>query len=176
MQQLLAQPLKTQRLIAPDTTRNSATASVSIPVSDAAQAQREGHKGHDDHSHHAHDTLYDRLGAFLGLACAIHCIAMPLLLGVLPALGLSFLADHAFDLVIVGLATIFAVFAARSGLRTHGDRRIVVGFAAAVLLLALGHLVGEESLVGRIPSVLGGLTLATVHFLNLRASRRACRH
>ncbi|MBL8785299.1 MAG: MerC domain-containing protein [Deltaproteobacteria bacterium] len=162
MQQLLAQPLQTQRVNAPDDARSAAK--------DGSDAHHEGHEGH------AHDGLVDRLGAFLGLACAIHCIAMPLLLGVLPALGLSFLADHVFDLVIVILASIFAFFAARSGLRAHGDRRIVKGFAAAVLLLALGHLVGEESLVGRIPSVLGGLTLATVHFLNLRASRRACRH
>lgn len=169
-QQILIQPLQSKRVSA----LKPAAELALVDSGDRPGATLERHDAHDDHAGHGHDGLFDRLGAFLGLACAIHCIAMPLLLGVLPALGLGFLADHTFDLVIVVLASIFAFFAARSGLRSHGDRRIVKGFVAAVLLLALGHLVGEDTLVGRIPSVLGGLTLAVVHFLNLRASRRAC--
>ena len=125
---------------------------------------------------HTHSRVFDRLGAILGVACALHCIAMPLVFGILPALGLQFLADHTFDLVIVVFAAIFAFFAARSGLRSHGDRRFAFGFGAAVALLALGHALGDETLAGRIPSILGGLTLALVHFLNLRASGRACPH
>lgn len=117
-------------------------------------------------------TLLDRLGAVLGFLCAIHCLAVPLFLGALPALG--FLADHAFDLTLIGVAAIVALFSARSGLKTHGDRRVAFGFLGAVVLLALGHLLGEESLVGRIPSIIGGFCLFGLHLLNLRLSRRAC--
>jgi len=169
-QQILIQPLQSTRASAVRPVPELALADVDDGPDRAARTAHDV----DGHEGHGHDGLFDRLGAFLGLACAIHCVAMPLLLGVLPALGLGFLADHVFDLVIVVLASIFAFFAARSGLRSHGDRRIAKGFVAAVLLLALGHLVGEDTLVGRIPSVLGGLTLAVVHFLNLRASRRSC--
>lgn len=125
---------------------------------------------------HGHGGLLDRFGAFLGFACAIHCIAVPLLLGVLPALGLGFLADHEFDLTIVAIASVCALFAARSGWKVHGDRRIVAGFFAAILLLVLGHALGEESLAGRVPSILGGVALAVTHLFNLRASRKPCDH
>ena len=139
------------------------------PTASAAHAHTPGHT-------HAHGGLLDRFGAFLGFACAIHCIAVPLFLGVLPALGLGFLADHEFDLTIVAIASVCALFAARSGWRAHGDRRIVAGFFGAILLLVMGHALGEESLAGRIPSVLGGLTLAVTHLINLRASRKTCDH
>lgn len=117
-------------------------------------------------------TLLDRLGAVLGFLCAIHCLAVPLFLGALPALG--FLADHAFDLTLIGVAAVVAFFSARSGLKSHGDRRVAFGFLGAVVLLALGHLLGEESLVGRIPSIIGGFALFALHLTNLRLSRRAC--
>jgi len=102
----------------------------------------------------ANRTLLDRIGAVLGFLCAIHCLAVPLLLGALPALG--FLADHTFDLALIGVAAVVALFSARSGLKAHGDRRVAVGLVLAVGLLALGHLLGEDGLVGRIPSIIGG--------------------
>lgn len=117
-------------------------------------------------------TFLDRVGAVLGFLCAIHCLAVPLFLGALPALG--FLADHAFDLTLIGVAAIVAFFSARSGLRSHGDRRVALGFLGAVVLLALGHILGEDDLAGRIPSVIGGFTLFGLHLVNLRLSRRAC--
>jgi len=132
-----------------------------------------------DHAHphgpvHAPKTFYDRFGAFLGFLCAIHCLAVPLLLGVLPAVGLGFMAAHEFDLSIIGIACVFAALAARSGYRAHGDKRIVYGFVAAVSLLALGHLLGEDGLVGRIPSIIGGFSLAALHIINLRKTRASC--
>ena len=132
-----------------------------------------------EHEHVHHDqgaAIADRIGAFLGFACAVHCIVVPLLFGVLPAFGLGFLADHAFDLTIVAFAAVFALFAARSGWRTHRDGRVMSGFVAAIGLLVLGHLIGEEGLLGRVPSVLGGLALAVTHLANLRLSKRACAH
>jgi hypothetical protein len=136
------------------------------------------HAAHDAAPHdavHRHGTpLFDRLGAVLGFACAIHCIAVPLFLAVLPAVGLGFIADHAFDLTIVIIASLFAALAARSGWRSHGDTRVMAGFSLAVGLLVLGHALGEEGLAGRLPSIIGGLTLAVTHLANLRLSKRSC--
>lgn len=134
-----------------------------------------------DHSHpHTHDathaSIFDRVGAFLGIACAIHCLAVPLLLGVLPTLGLGFLAEHGFDLIIIISALAFAAMAAYSGFKVHRDRRILWGFALAAALMLGGHeLEHMDTLWGRVPAILGGLTLAAVHFFNLRLARRcAC--
>jgi hypothetical protein len=135
-----------------------------------------GHDTHQAHEHaHEHDHTrdrrwLDRIGAALGFACAVHCMVVPLLVGVLPALGLGFIADHTFDLTIVVIASVFAVFAARSGWRANGDRRVLGAFAAAVAMLFLGLALGEESLAGRIPSIAGGVLLALAHLANLRAN------
>jgi hypothetical protein len=112
----------------------------------------------------------------LGFACAVHCIVVPLLFGVLPALGLGFLADHAFDLAIVAIASVCAVFGARSGWRSHRDLRVVAGFLLSVVILVVGHALGDDSAAGRIPNVIGGLLLAATHLVNLRLGRRACDH
>jgi len=119
----------------------------------------------------APNALLDKVGAVLGFACAIHCIVVPLALGVLPALGLGFLADEGVDHTIVAIATACAALAAWLGWRTHHDRRIVLGFAGSVALLFLAHAVGEHGLGARLISVLGGLGLAATHLWNTRRSR-----
>ena len=130
----------------------------------------------ETHTHsHGISARFDRFGAALGFLCAIHCVTVPLLMGVLPSLGLEFLADGAVDLVIVAIATVFAATAAVLGYRQHGERRVVAGFAGAVALLIAAQFFGEENIAGRVVSIAGGLTLAVTHLVNMRLGRR-CRH
>ncbi|MFO0744354.1 MAG: MerC domain-containing protein [Myxococcota bacterium] len=119
----------------------------------------------------AESALLDRFGAFLGIACAIHCIVVPLALGVLPTLGLGFLAHEGVDLAIVATASLAAVVAAWLGWRTHRDARIVLGFVASIGLLVLAHAIGESHVGARALSVCGGIGLAATHFWNTRRSR-----
>lgn len=132
--------------------------------------------GDHAHAHPPAAGAFDRIGAFLGFACAVHCIAVPLLFAVLPTLGLGFLADEAFDLTIVVIASLCALVGARTGWRAHHDVRVVLAFGLAIALLVSGHAVGEESAAGRLPSVIGGIVLAVTHLANLRLSKRACAH
>lgn len=122
----------------------------------------------------AHNAWLDRFGAFLGIACAVHCVVVPLMLGVLPSLGLEFLADEGVDHTIVLIASGCAALAAWFGWRAHRDIRIVLGFAASVGMLVLAHEVGEGQVLGRAISVAGGIGLAATHFWNTRRSR-ACK-
>jgi hypothetical protein len=139
----------------------------------ALPAEPHAHGGHA-HAHGA-SARFDRLGAALGFLCAVHCVAVPLLMGVLPSLGLEFLADGAVDAVIVVVATLFAGVASVLGFRQHGERRVVAGFAGAVALLVAAQFFGEENLAGRAVSIAGGLTLAVTHLVNMRLGRR-CAH
>lgn len=41
----------------------------------------------------------DRIGIIVSCACAVHCAAVPLLIGVLPLLGSSFIADERAELL-----------------------------------------------------------------------------
>ena len=62
----------------------------------------------------------DVIGVVASIACAIHCAAMPFIVGFLPAMGLSFLADDSFHKVMVGVCSLLAASAFIPGLRRHG--------------------------------------------------------
>ena len=53
--------------------------------------------------------LADTTGACLSVACAVHCLAMPLLVAVLPLIGLGFLANESAELVLILVAIGLAV-------------------------------------------------------------------
>ena len=62
----------------------------------------------------------DYMGIVASVACAIHCAAMPFVIGFLPALGLSFLADEAFHKWMAGACFLIALASFLPGWRRHG--------------------------------------------------------
>lgn len=64
-------------------------------------------------------AISDWLGMAASIGCAIHCAAMPLVIGFLPMLGLSFLADESFHQVMVAVCTVLALAAFVPGWRKH---------------------------------------------------------
>ena len=82
--------------------------------------------------------LCDCVGVVCSCACAVHCAAMPFVIGWLPALGLSWLADEGFHQWMVGVCFLLAVAAVLPGYRRH--RRIMVPLLAigGVSVLATG--------------------------------------
>ena len=72
----------------------------------------------------AHDMLAhvaDRVGATASFLCAVHCAALPFVIAILPALGLSFLADHRFERIFIACASALALAALIRGYRRHRD-------------------------------------------------------
>ena len=61
----------------------------------------------------------DGLGVAASVLCAIHCAAMPFVVGFLPLLGLSFLAEPSFHKWMVGICLGFALIAFVPGWRRH---------------------------------------------------------
>lgn len=89
------------------------------------------------HNERFHNRL-DTLGAVLSLSCAVHCIALPLLLVLLPLLRLEFLLDPTleklFVVATIGLATANLWW----GCRQHGKRWLLPLFAIAAAMLVTG--------------------------------------
>jgi hypothetical protein len=115
-------------------------------------------------------SVVDRVGAFASFLCAVHCALLPLVFGVLPALGLSFLADHAFERVFVGFAIVLATTSLIFGLRRHGSYRAFWFLVPGIGLLALGMLLGDDHATARhaVLVSVGGLLVALSHVVNLR--------
>lgn len=66
--------------------------------------------------------MLDRIGITATSLCALHCILLPVLLPALPLLGLSFLADHAWEHVFLLMTAILGSFALFSGFKKYHKR------------------------------------------------------
>lgn len=109
----------------------------------------------------------DVVGATLSFGCAIHCMVLPLVISILPLLGLSILGDHRFEQFMFATTIAIASLSLCWGVRRHGERRILGLLLAAIAFFAIGgfeaHSTREALFVG-----FGGLCLATAHLVNRR--------
>lgn len=116
----------------------------------------------------------DTVGACLSFACAIHCIAMPLVITVLPLLGLGILAHSKFETFMFITTISLASASLCWGTMIHKETRILLFVAAAIILFFLGgfsvHGQKEAIFVGT-----GGLCLAVGHYINRRLCK-SCVH
>lgn len=123
----------------------------------------------------------ERVATWLSLACAVHCLVMPVAAAALPLAGLSTSAvlggggagaadDGAghglLELALSGSVLVGAGLTGVLGFRRHRDGRVLVVLVLAVALYALGHLVDGWS--GLVASVTGALALAAASFASAR--------
>ncbi len=117
-----------------------------------------------------------RLGAGLSVACAIHCALTPLLVGVLPLVGLSFLAEERTEQWAVGAVVVFAVGSALWGFHRHRALRAVMAFAGAVGVLLMGRWLGDAHPLGIPLTIMGGVAIAGAHWLSARTCHTCPNH
>ncbi|KGM52592.1 membrane protein [Lysobacter concretionis Ko07 = DSM 16239] len=115
--------------------------------------------------------LLDRLGAYGSLLCAIHCALLPVVIALLPALGLMSMGSDRFEQAFVVFATLLGLFSLIQGYRRHGVVRalwlLIPGLS--VLWLAVLYPPLHQSLVPHaIAMTLGGTLVGLAHVANLR--------
>lgn len=117
----------------------------------------------------------DITGAVLSQLCLVHCLLLPVLMGVLPSLSCEFLGET-FHVLVLSLATPVAAFALQQGYRKHGSTRpAAFGLAALAVLWAVFGL--EETLNHDLVegfNVMGGLMMAYAHWMNWSLSSHRC--
>lgn len=79
----------------------------------------------------------DRLGALASFACAIHCAAIPILIGLGAAGAVSWLDQGPMEWGLVGLAAVVGTVSAWRGYRVHGNATVAVVLCAAALSLGV---------------------------------------
>lgn len=119
-------------------------------------------------------SLLDRMAILFSGACAAHCLLTPLLLVLLPALGVSILADERFHLLLLWLLLPVSAYALTLGCRRHRDRRVLgLGLLGLTILIAaalVGHdLLGDAG--ERTLTLAGAAMLAAGHIRNYRLCR-----
>jgi hypothetical protein len=115
--------------------------------------------------------LLDRIGATGSLVCAIHCALLPLVIAVLPSLGIAVWLGDGFEQAFVLFATLLGVFSMVWGYRRHGAIRalglLLPGLAvlwAGVLYAPLHHALVPHA----VAMTLGGTLVGLAHVANLR--------
>lgn len=117
----------------------------------------------------------DLLGITLSLTCLVHCLALPLLIVLAPALGTWIATPEWLHAAILMLVLPAATFAMKDGWRRH--RRMApaalaatgVGFLVAGLAAHDGWIaLADPETADRLLTSLGALALATAHLLNCR--------
>ncbi|TQV88572.1 MerC domain-containing protein [Aliikangiella coralliicola] len=116
-------------------------------------------------------TLTDKSAIGLSLLCAVHCLAFPLILVLLPSVAALQLDNEAFHLWMVVAVLPTSTYALTVGCKQHKHYYLLafglVGLACLVLAVALGESVlteaGEKSL-----TVIGAAIITYGHFRNYR--------
>ena len=115
--------------------------------------------------------LLDRLGATGSLLCAIHCALLPLVIALLPALGIAAWLGEGFERGFVLFATLLGLFTLVWGYRRHHVVRalglLLPGLAIlwfSVLYAPLHHALLPHA----ITMTLGGTLVGWAHLANLR--------
>ncbi len=115
----------------------------------------------------------DRVGATASFLCAIHCAALPFVLALLPFIGLQFLADHRFERGFVFFACALALFALITGYRRQRPLPLMLAIPGLLLLIfGVTWAEGISIIVHSVLVTIGGLLVASSHFVNLRSDLR----
>ncbi len=118
----------------------------------------------------------DRLAASLSSLCLLHCLAVPLLLGLLPAVAGGASGLHGPDWThwaLIALAAPFSLVALRKGFARHGEIAPVVVAIAGFCLVIAGAFLHGAGAIEQVLTVSGGLVIAGAHWRNWRIRRAA---
>lgn len=127
-------------------------------------------------------TMVDRIGMCASSFCAVHCLLMPFVLGILPMLSLSFLATNQFEWIMISIAGVIGSMGVITGFRVHTKYTAILLFAFGIFILVTNrvvhasatgapccdlHTLPEET--NNFPillSVIGGGLVASSHVVN----------
>ena len=109
---------------------------------------------------------WDGLGIATSLACAIHCIVLPLVLTSLPLFGINIIHNIYFEWGMIILAFVVGIYALVHGFKTHHKKVLpvflfVVGFG---LLVTKQFFLTYESIF-LVPAV---ILIISAHYFNYR--------
>ncbi len=99
----------------------------------------------------AGSAAVDRLGRWssaLALGCALHCLAMPLVLTFLPLASTAFRLDHGVERLLVGASALLGSASLCWGFRRHRRHGVLLLLAVALAAIAAGLLATHRALGG----------------------------
>lgn len=123
--------------------------------------------------------VLDKFAVSTSAICAIHCLCLPLILSVAPALGATVLGQESFHTMLLWLVLPLSLVALSMGCRKHKSRLVLflgaVGLVVLVAAATLGHdILGESG--ERFATLIGAIAIALGHFRNYVLCRASMCH
>jgi drug/metabolite transporter (DMT)-like permease len=117
----------------------------------------------------------DKMAISLSLLCAIHCLALPLLIVLLPSITALQLYGEDFHLWMLLAVIPTSLYALGVGCKAHRRYRVLILGLLGLLFLILAVVLGEAFLGERgekILTLIGAVIMASGHYWNYRL----CQH
>ena len=111
---------------------------------------------------------------FLSLLCAIHCMAMPILIATVSLAGIQFISDPFYEILTILGSMLLATLALLSSYSNHKNINPMLVFGLSFFLILPGLFIQNHNLVA-----LGSVISAVALFYNWRVNRcseKACSH
>lgn len=120
----------------------------------------------------AQQRLFDTLAIAASALCLVHCLALPVMLVLLPTLAAMLVVPEAFHVGALAFAIPTSAVALIVGYRRH--RSLRPGWLAlpALLLLGISALAVESAMAETLLSVAGAVLLSVAHLVNGRSLMR----
>jgi peptidoglycan/LPS O-acetylase OafA/YrhL len=113
----------------------------------------------------------DKFAIGLSLICAIHCLALPILLIILPSMIALQLDNEIFHTLIIITVLPVSIFALTLGYKQHKRNWLLILGFTGLLLLVIAVILGEETtgeFGEKLLTVLGASLVAAGHLWNFR--------
>lgn len=110
----------------------------------------------------------DRIGSIASIGCAIHCACMPMLVSLLPVIGLSFFASETMEWILFATSVAMGTISLGFGYRKHHNKPALYILSIGLVLLLIGRLLDKNN-HGGVPVlflVAGGVMIGAAHMTN----------
>ncbi len=111
-----------------------------------------------------------KVGPWVSIACAIHCMVSPILLGLLPIVP----ASEPIELALIGVSVVIGMITLVAGYREHRKARVLVLLAFSLAFLGARFFIDERFETATV--VTGALLMAIAQIMNVRLQRHCCAH
>lgn len=122
------------------------------------------------------NNILDKVGIWTSSLCAFHCLALPILIPVVPLIGVSFFAEHWFERGILSLSLIIGFWALLSGFyRYHRQIYPLYGLVLGGIIYWNKDALGET--YEPVAVAVGAILIIIAHILNLKLCKscQSCR-
>jgi len=121
------------------------------------------------------NEIWDKIGISTSVVCALHCLLTPLAVAFIPILDQT-LGHGWFHWGVVIVAVPTACWALWNGYQSHRQTRVLTFGALGLFLVVAATALPFLPTNWEAPLIIvGGVTLATAHYMNLRQCQR-CSH